>query len=121
MNVNVSLSGIAQTQQQLRTATQAAETMDKLRGIVASNVKYAPYVEYGTRFMRPRDFLGRAVGQVDPRLFAQALAEAVWKGPSDVRRVFNATLAGILGRAQRNAPVDTGQLRASLFTRLESR
>lgn len=121
MNVAVTVTGVAQTLAQLRTVTQGTNALNSLRGIVGTNVRYAPYVEYGTRYMRGRDFLGRAFGQVNPALLAKALADAVWKGPSEVRRVFNVALFGIQSRAQQNAPVRTGQLRGSLTARLVAR
>ncbi|HXI17970.1 MAG TPA: hypothetical protein VNM48_16530 [Chloroflexota bacterium] len=121
MNVSVTITGVATTLRDLRTATAGAETLNKLRGVVGTNVHYARYQEYGTRFMAGRFFLLRAMAPVKPHLFAQALAEAVWKGPSEVRRVFNVTLFGILARAQVGAPVDTGQLRSSLYSKSETR
>lgn len=36
------------------------------RGRVATNVYYAPYVEYGTRYMSPRRFMARTREQAGP-------------------------------------------------------
>ncbi len=36
---------------------------ETVTGIVGSNVKYAPYVELGTKFMKPRKYLQRALEQ----------------------------------------------------------
>ncbi len=121
MNITVTLTGTAQTKAQLRLAEQGAATANTARGVVASTVTYAPYVEYGTRTMKGRDFLGRAVGQINHDAFAAALGEAMWQGPSAVRRLFNVAVFGILSRAQALVPVRTGRLRGSLYGKVESR
>ncbi|MFA5714363.1 MAG: HK97-gp10 family putative phage morphogenesis protein [Candidatus Paceibacterota bacterium] len=40
-----------------------ASMKETVTGIVGSNVKYAPYVELGTKFMKPRKYLQRALEQ----------------------------------------------------------
>ena len=39
-------------------------------GIVGSNVEYAPYQELGTRFIKPRRYLQRALEDNQERIFA---------------------------------------------------
>jgi HK97 gp10 family phage protein len=41
---------------------------NKTVGIVGSNVEYAPYQEFGTRFIKPRRFLRRALEQNTERI-----------------------------------------------------
>ena len=121
MNVSVTLTGVVQTQAQLRTLSEAAETLGRLRGVVRTEVPYARYVEHGTRFMPGRFFLRRAASQADLDRLAQVLGAALWKGPAAVRAVFKDALDDILRRAQQNAPVRSGRLRGSLYSRLGSR
>ncbi len=115
MTITATLTGTAQLKAQLRLAEQGAAAANAARGIVATTVVYAPYVE------KARGFLGGAVAQFNQDAFAQALGEAIWQGPSAVRRVFTGAVTVIRSQAQSLAPVRTGRLRGSLYGKVESR
>lgn len=120
MNLTVTANSIARTRQLVDLADQGARALGNARGVLASNVPYAGYQEYGTRFMEGRFYATRARDEILPGLLA-TLAVAVWEGAQPVNRAITAGLLRWLARAQAYAPVDTGQLRASLFTKLETR
>ena len=60
--------------------TPSVKTMPNggIMGIVGSNVRYAPYQEFGTRFMQGRFYLRRAVEQNQDKI-TQILGHAIAK------------------------------------------
>lgn len=51
----------------LRRSIRPEITNGGLEGIVGTNVHYAPYVEYGTRFMEAKEFAKSAFDKVSPK------------------------------------------------------
>lgn len=112
MNVSVRLLGVREAQERFRLYREAAETLGRLRGVVGTNVVYAPYQEFGTRFMRGAHMFGRASERVAPQI-PGLVARGLTKGPQGMREAFQSILLLLKAEAQAGTRVATSRLRNS--------
>lgn len=76
--------------------------------IVGTNVEYAVYQEYGTRYMEPQPYLRPAAREAQQNI-SNIVAQS-----SDLPDAVKQTALFVERRAKELAPVDTGHLRGSI-------
>lgn len=112
MAVLVTLDGVVAARQRLDRMADGAERAGGTAYWVGSGVAYAPFVERGTRRMRGRFMLTRALDSVAPTVPA-AVAEDIARG-GDGAGSLRRLAFEVLSRAQAQTPVRSGLLRSSL-------
>lgn len=68
---------------QVKSGDAVSRPTDHMTAHVGTNVEYAPYVEYGTRFMGAQSYLRRALDenkQACMRLYAEQLSKGLQSG-----------------------------------------
>lgn len=113
----VRLTGFEATRRLLDSRIAACRAAQGLRVVIGSTVPYAPFVNWGTKYILGRFFLqvGQAAASTSIR---RNLPAALATGPAEVLAVFNEAGKAAIAAMFPITPVRTGRLRREQVTRL---
>jgi hypothetical protein len=111
--ITATFKGLDEARDYFSRLQSGADAARRMVVMVGSPLRYARFVEFGTRRMRGRFYLTKAVRAVEPRI-KQRFAGALEKGPDAVFQAGMESGYDVQRSAQQNAPVKTGSLRRSI-------
>lgn len=118
--IGVKVEGLPVAQGQLSLYHESATTVGRWRAAVGASAPYARFVHEGTRRMAGRPFLAQALAAERPGV-EQRIIRATPKGAGAMTAALTDSERALAAAARRLAPVRTGRLRASIFSRIGGR
>jgi len=108
MSAGMELLGFSETVQDFRRMKEWAGDDDVVY-VVGTDVEYAAFVEFGTSKMKAQPYLRPAARQV-----ARSPGTHIGGDPDSVNQFVRQLALAIERQAKKKAPVDTGNLKASI-------
>jgi hypothetical protein len=125
MDVTFVTHGLEVIQSLLERMARAAQSAGNARAVVGTNVKYARFIEEGTKFMRARPYLQPALdqeqGAINQRIGNAVMQVANGANESTLIDALYASGLSVQAGAERIVAVRTGNLRRSLYTEVFGR
>jgi hypothetical protein len=117
MMIGIEIVGLPVAQGQLRLYHEASAVVGRWRAAVGASAPYARFVHEGTRRMAGRPFLAQALA-AEKGPTAQRIIRATPKGAGAMSTALTDSERALAAAARRLAPVRTGRLRASVYSRI---